>query len=105
MKNYKMSEHLKGDRCERYDYIKEHSGFGNPVFKFYNAEHDSICVITDTGVMMGMNVAETVLATVFYLKLNQAERLARENGRTLSKELIKTIIKNQESGLIAGQPR
>ena len=54
---------------------------------------------------MGMNVAETVLATVFYLKLNQAERLARENGRTLSKELIKTIIKNQESGLIAGQPR
>ena len=37
MKNYKKSEHLKGDRCERYDYIKEHSGFGKPVFKFYNA--------------------------------------------------------------------
>ena len=104
MKVYSKSSHLLLDRRNRYEYIESHTGFGEPSAKFFDLEHDTVNVITDTGVLMGMNSNETKLITVFYPTLRQAERMARENGLFLTKKIIKAIVKNELTGLIAGQP-
>ena len=104
MKVYSKSIHLLLDRRNRYEYIESHTGFGQPIAKFFDLEHDTVNVITDTGVLMGMNSNETKLITVFYPTLRQAERMARENGLFLTKKIVETIVKNEIMGLIAGQP-
>lgn len=104
MKVYSKSVHLLLDRRNRYEYIESHTGFGQPIAKFFDLEHDTVNVITDTGVLMGMNSDETKLITVFYPTRRQAERMARENGLFLTKKIVEAIVKNEIMGLIAGQP-
>lgn len=105
MKVYTESVHLLLDRQGRYNYIQEHTGLGQPLVKFFDLEHDTVNVITDTGVLMGMNADESKLITVFYPTRHQAERMARENGLFLTKKIVEAIVKNEVMGLIAGQPQ
>lgn len=94
-----VSKHFRDDRLDRYIEIQMNTGLGEPVaqFKYENTWQ----IITNTGVILITDSRMEFLITLYYVNMNKATAIFRQNGQArMPKVVYDAIQKNMAKKLI-----
>lgn len=97
-----ISAHMTEERMERYIKIQMNTGIGEPVVELKAWKEGRWLYITDTGVAVIVDEDKTVLITMYYLTIEEAQEYLHANKyNRIRHTILKAIDKNVKRKLVA----
>lgn len=91
-----VTNHVVEDRMERMMFIAKYIGWGEVIFRTYNAERGHMECITDTGVLLVKSVDERVLVTAYPCGIDKMYAIYARAGMKPPRWMQMRVEKNEK---------